>query len=52
MPNIGKPRSNTPGSMLGAPSAYTEAGPPDSTIATGFFALISAAVAVCGTTSE
>jgi hypothetical protein len=38
--------------MLGAPSAYTLAGPPDRMIAAGFFAAISAAVMLDGTISE
>ena len=38
--------------MPGAPSAYTDDGPPDSTIAFGFLASISATGIVCGTISE
>src|SRR6478736_4175546 len=52
MPNTGTPRSKTAGSSCGAPSAYTLAGPPDSTMAFGSLALISSTVAVCGMTSE
>src|SRR5215218_9828667 len=52
MPNTGSPRSNTPGSSCGAPSAYTLDGPPDNTIACGSLALISSIDAVWGTTSE
>ncbi len=52
MPNTGTPRSNNAGSSCGAPSAYTLAGPPDSTTACGSRALISSIDAVCGITSE
>ena len=35
MPNTGTPASNSAGSVRGAPSAYTEDGPPDRMIALG-----------------
>src|SRR4051812_22243733 len=38
MPRIGIPRSNTCFGMVGAPSSYTEDGPPDSTMPTGSIA--------------
>ena len=38
--------------MPGAPSAYTEDGPPDRMIAFGCLASISATGIVCGTISE
>ena len=38
-------------SNSGAPSAYTELGPPERMIATGFFAATSSAVMLCGTSS-
>src|SRR6476660_2187971 len=52
MPKTGTSRSKIAGSSCGAPSAYTLAGPPDSTIAIGSLALISSTVAGCGMTSE
>ena len=52
MPNTGTPASNSAGSVRGAPSAYTEDGPPDRMIARGRFASISATGIVCGTISE
>src|SRR6478752_4186904 len=39
-------------SSCGAPSSYTEDGPPESTMPDGRFAAISDAVTVCGTISE
>src|ERR687886_402997 len=36
MPSVGMPSSNNRGSTRGAPSAYTDAGPPDKTTAYGF----------------
>ena len=41
MPKIGTPASNSPSGALGAPSAYTEDGPPDKMIAFGCLASIS-----------
>jgi hypothetical protein len=43
---------NRPSGPGGAPSAYTEAGPPDKMIALGLRASISATGMVCGTISE
>jgi hypothetical protein len=40
-----------PGSSEGEPGSYTLDGPPDSTMARGFFAATSAAEIVCGTIS-
>jgi hypothetical protein len=51
MPSVGTPRSKTPVSSAGAPVSYTEDGPPDRMMPTGFFAAMSAADAVCGTIS-
>ena len=51
MPSVGTPRSKTPPSSAGAPGSYTDDGPPERMSPTGFFAAISAAVAVCGTIS-
>ena len=52
MPKTGTPASNSPTGALGAPSAYTEAGPPDKMIAFGCFASISLTGIVDGTISE
>ena len=52
MPNTGIPAVNRPGSIAGAPSAYTDDGPPDRTIAFGLRASISATGTWCGTISE
>lgn len=52
MPNTGTPCANSAGSTVGAPGAYTDCGPPDSTIAAGRFAMICSTVAVCGMISE
>ena len=52
MPNTGTPASNSAGSTAGAPSSYTLAGPPESTIAAGSLASMSSTDVVCGTTSE
>src|SRR5262245_10514786 len=52
MPSTATPSSNTPGSTSGAPSSYTEAGPPDRTTPAGRRAAISDAVRSCGTISE
>lgn len=51
MPKTGTPASNSERSRLGAPSAYTEDGPPDRMIARGFLASISATGIVDGTIS-
>src|SRR5260370_494003 len=52
MPSTGTPASSRPGGAGGAPSAYTEAGPPDRMTAFGWRASISAAGMVLGTISE
>ena len=52
MPKTGTPAVKTETSIPGAPSAYTEDGPPESTIAFGLRASISATGIVCGTISE
>src|SRR6266511_4620473 len=52
MPRVGIPSVSTSGSTRGAPSAYTEAGPPDRINACGFRASTCFAVIVCGTSSE
>ena len=52
MPSSGTPACSRPGGAGGAPSAYTEAGPPDRMIAFGFIASISAAGMVAGTICE
>src|SRR5438477_956198 len=52
MPRTGTPTSNTPGSIPGAPSSFTDAGPPESTRPTGRLARISCGVASKGTISE
>lgn len=41
MPKTGMPVSNKAGSTFGAPSAYTDAGPPERMIAAGCMATIS-----------
>jgi len=46
------PSSKMPVSTFGAPSAYTEAGPPERITAYGFRRATSAAEIVCGTSSE
>ncbi len=46
------PVANSAGSTCGAPGAYTDCGPPESTIAFGRRATISSTDAVCGTISE
>ena len=51
MPKVGTPASNSDGSTLGAPSAYTDDGPPERIRATGRRASISATGIVCGTIS-
>ena len=51
MPNVGTPASNSAGSTCGAPSAYTDDGPPDRIIAAGRRARISATGIVDGTIS-
>src|SRR3954451_18480305 len=52
MPSIGTPRSKSAGSTCGAPSAYTDAGPPLRIRACGFRARTCSGVTVCGTSSE
>ena len=51
MPNVGTPVWKNPGATCGAPSAYTDDGPPDRMTALGARARISSAVIVCGTIS-
>src|SRR3954453_6206937 len=52
MPNAGTPAWNRSESTRGAPSAYTDCGPPDRMSAFGFRASISSTGVVCGTISE
>ena len=52
MPKTGTPAWNRPSGAAGAPSAYTEAGPPDRMIAFGRLASISPTGIVDGTISE
>ncbi len=52
MPNTGMPCSNRRGSTCGAPSAYTDCGPPDRMIPAGCRAAMASTDAVCGTISE
>ena len=52
MPRTGTPASNSPSGALGAPSAYTDAGPPDKMIAFGCLASMSPTGIVEGTISE
>src|SRR5438876_1025078 len=52
MPSVGMPSSNTSGSTRGAPSAYTDAGPPLRISACGLRARTCAAVTPCPTSSE
>src|SRR3954468_2415434 len=52
MPRVGMPCSKIAGSIRGAPSAYTDAGPPVSMIATGLCRRISSTVARCEISSE
>ena len=51
MPSTGMPSSSNSSRSLGAPSAYTDAGPPDRMIAAGRLASISSIGIVCGTIS-
>jgi hypothetical protein len=51
MPNTGTPASYTAGLMVGAPSTWTEAGPPLKMIPLGRRASISATGIVWGTIS-
>lgn len=51
MPKTGTPDSKSSRSRRGAPSAYTEEGPPERMIAAGFLASISATGMVLGTIS-
>src|ERR687892_2277397 len=52
MPSVGTPSSKISGSTLGAPSAYTDAGPPERTSAAGLRCAISSAERRCPTSSE
>src|SRR5919202_4835422 len=52
MPSDGMPSSNRRGSICGAPSAYTDAGPPERISACGLRARTASGVIVCGTSSE
>ena len=52
MPSTGTPASKSAGSVPGASSAYTEAGPPERMIAAGSLASMSFTLIVCGTISE
>src|SRR6478672_410485 len=52
MPSVGMPSANTSGSTCGAPSAYTDAGPPLRISACGLRARTCAAVTPCPTSSE
>src|SRR3954463_3506666 len=52
MPRVGMPCSKIAGSIRGAPSAYTDAGPPERMIATGLCRRISSSDARCDTSSE
>ena len=52
MPKTGVPDVKIAGSTDGAPSAYTEEGPPERISAFGFLASISDTGMWCGTISE
>src|SRR3954451_6840423 len=52
MPSVGIPCAKISGSMRGAPSAYTDAGPPESRIARGVRRRISSTETRCDTSSE
>src|SRR6476660_8202766 len=52
MPSVGMPSSNREGSSRGAPSAYTEAGPPDRISAEGLRLRRSSTDERCETISE
>src|SRR5436305_1255202 len=52
MPSVGMPCSKIAGSIRGAPSAYTDAGPPERMIATGLCQRISSTVARWEISSE
>ncbi len=52
MPKTGIPSAKIAGSTLGAFSTYTDEGPPERMMASGFFAVTSAAVMEDGTISE
>src|SRR2546429_5737224 len=52
MPSVGMPSSNSEGSSRGAPSAYTEAGPPDRISAEGLRLRRSSTDERCETSSE
>src|SRR6478672_11484240 len=52
MPSVGMPRSKMAVSSFGAPSTYTDAGPPERISAIGFLRRISSTVERCETISE
>src|SRR5829696_5302200 len=52
MPSVGTPSRNSSGSTRGAPSAYTDAGPPLRISACGLRARTCSGVTVCGASSE
>src|SRR5687768_8994151 len=52
MPSVGMPRSKSAVFIFGAPSAYTDAGPPERINACGFRARTASGEIVCGTSSE
>src|SRR5580765_6988659 len=52
MPSVGIPSRNSDGSTCGAPSAYTDAGPPERISAAGLRATTSAGETRCETSSE
>src|SRR6516162_10095613 len=52
MPSVGIPCSNTAGSIRGAPSEYTDAGPPERIRADGLCRRISSTLARYDTSSE
>ncbi len=51
MPKTGTPASKSSRSRRGAPSSYTDEGPPERMIAAGFLARMSATGMVLGTIS-
>jgi len=52
MPSVGMPSSKIFVSIFGAPSTYTDAGPPERISAIGFLRRISSTVDRCETISE
>jgi hypothetical protein len=52
MPSVGTPSSKTPVSISGAPSEYTDAGPPERMRAIGLRRRMSCALERCETISE